>query len=257
MLKKIHILLCASLLLLALPPKLAGAADPQGGLDQAMVGAYRGMVEEHLAGVLNTVKALAATEEVQSADWDRMKGALTEVGGRMPDATTLWFANPDGSYYTVQKGATGLNMSDRAYFPPLMAGKDVNDALVLGRSTGERQIIVETPVMKDGNIVGAVGVAVSADKLSKLIDERLNLPANMVFFALDAQGQTALHRDPALIFQYPAQVGDASLASAVREMLAAPQGAAQYSFRGVPKTAYFQKSATTGWVFAISVPKGQ
>ena len=43
----------------------------------------------------------------------------------------------------------------------------------------------------------------------------------------------------------------------LREMLAAPQGAAQYSFRGLPKTAYFQKSATTGWVFAISVPKGQ
>src|SRR5262245_49537933 len=142
MLKKIPILLCASLLLLVAPrPLLAEGADAA----QATLGAYRGMVEEHLAGVLNTIKALAATDEVQSADWDRMKGALMEIGSRMPDATTLWFANPDGSYYTVQKGATGLNMSDRAYFPPLMAGKDVNDSLVVGRSTGERQIIVGTP----------------------------------------------------------------------------------------------------------------
>jgi C4-dicarboxylate-specific signal transduction histidine kinase len=252
--RKISILLCASLLLLAAPR--GALAEDAGGM-QATVGAYRGMVEEHMAGVLNTIKALAATAEVQSADWDRMKGALTEVGSRMPDATTLWFANPDGSYYTVQKGATGVNMSDRAYFPPLMAGKDVIDSLVLGRSTGERQIIVATPVKKGGRIVGIVGTAISAEKLSKLIDQRLNLPANMVFFALDARGQTALHRDPKLIFQYPAEVGGASLAGAVREMLAAPEGEVHYTFRGADKMAYFQKSAAMDWVFAIGVTKAQ
>jgi methyl-accepting chemotaxis protein len=254
MLRKISILLCASLLLLAAPR--AVLAEDAGEM-QTIVGAYRGMVEEHLAGVMNTIKGLAATEEVQSADWDRMKGALAAVGSRMPDATTLFFANPDGSYYTVQKGATGLNMSDRAYFPPLMAGKDVNDSLVLGRSTGERQIIVGTPVMKDGRIVGAVGVAISAEQLSKLIDERLNLPASMVFFALDARGQTALHRDPKLIFQYPAEVGGGSLAAAVKEMLAAPKGEVHYNFRGADKAAYFQKSAAMDWVFAIGVTKAQ
>lgn len=254
MLKKIPMLLCAALLLASLSRPLAGAAEPQPGIDQVALGAYRGMVEEHLAGALNTVKALAATQDVQSADWNRMKGALAEVAGRMPDAVTVWFARPDGSYYTIDKGAiVGLNMSDRSYFPPLMAGKDVNDSLVLGRSTGERQIIVATPVVQGGRIVGAVGVAVSAVKLSKLVDQQLNLPVNMVFYALDARGQTALHRDPALIFQFPAEIGDPSLAAAVREMLAAPEGEVHYSFRGVAKTAYFQKSTIMDWVFAIGV----
>jgi hypothetical protein len=254
MLKKIPILLCASLLLLAAPrPLLAEGADEM----QATLGAYRGMVEEHLTGVLNTVKALAATEDVQSADWDRMRGALAALAGRTPDAVAVWFAKPDGSYYTVAKGATGLNMSDRSYFPPLMAGKDVNDSLVLGRSTGERQIVVGTPVMQGGRIVGAVGAAISAVKLSTLVDQRMTLPANMAFYALDSQGKTALHRDPALIFQYPADLGDPSLAAAVRKMLAAPEGVVHYSFRGVAKTAHFQKSAVTDWVFAIAVSQGR
>ena len=182
---------------------------------------------------------------------DRIKGPLGQFSGDLPNDAVMWFAKADGSYSTVEKGLTDKNLKDRDYFPVLMAGKDVNDALVVSKTTGISTVVVATPVMKDGKVVGALGVSISLEKLAKLVDDTLDLPSDIVFYALNQKGQTALHKDTAKLILFPTNLGEDTLKKAVEEMLSKPEGVESYDFKGAHKTAIFKKSKVTGWVFVL------
>ena len=249
MIGRIFLLLWAGLVLLS--PFPAYPKAPQESESQVLLNAYQGIVDEHLQGVLNGLKALAATQDVTSGNWQLMRGPLAEFGKVLPTAAAIWFARPNGSYLTVERGETGLSLKDRSYFPVLMQQQDVVGSLVVSKSTGERSIIVATPVVKNGRVIGALGATLSAAKLAKRVSDGMGLPKNVVFYALDKNGLTALHRDTSLIFQFPSDIGDQSLKSAVREMLSKPRGVIHYTFRGNARTVRFQRSDLTGWTFAL------
>ncbi len=211
----------------------------------------RSLTEWRLADVSRSLALLAGTGEVRTGDWNAMSGLLKKLAGTGILANAIWFVRPDGYYYTVDLGFTGLNLSDRSYFPGLMAGQSVHGTLVLSRSTGKRSVILAEPVVSGGKVIGGLGVSYSVDQLSAEIDQRLQLPSRMVFYALDMNGQTALHRDPTLMFEYPSDLGDESLRSAVAEMLSKDKGTVHYVFRNMRKTVFFEKSALLRWVFAL------
>lgn len=243
--------------LLALAPfPLLRAQTPQATprLDaQLALRAFESLTDQHLEDVLSALKALATTQEAMSANWPQLEPPLTQLARRLSASAAVWFARPDGSYYTVASGLTDQSLSGREYFPELIHGKDVIGSLVISKSTGERSVIVATPVASGGRIIGALGVSLSATKLAALVDDGIKPPADLVFYALDSRGRTALHRQTDLIFQFPSDIGDQSLKSAVRQMLSEPEGVVHYTFRGTHRTAVFRRSARTGWVFALGV----
>ncbi len=253
MIKTLFVVLCAGLFLSATPSRAEGAAGAFTVDAQVALNGYQGLVEEHLAGALNGLKALAATDDIKSTGWDRMKGPLSQFSADLPAGSVTWFAKPDGSYHTVALGFTDKNLKDRDYFPVLMAGKDVNDALVLGKTTGVFNVIVATPVMKDGQVVGALGVSIPLEKLAKLVDDTLGLPKDVVFYAISDKGQTALHRDTARLLEFPSDLGEPTLKALVEKMLSQPEGVEEYDFKGAHKTAIFKKSKATGWVFVLGI----
>ena len=69
--------------------------------------------------------------------------------------------------------------------------------------------------------------------------------------ATDEQGRTALHRAGELIFVFPSDVGSSTLSDAVKTMLSRPEGVVNYRYAGSEKTALFQRSELTGWVFVL------
>ena len=88
-------------------------------------------------------------------------------------------------------------------------------------------------------------------RLSEEADEAIQLPATTVFYALDMNGRTALHRDPSLMFEYPSDMGSDTLSAAVSKMLSEPSGTVEYVFRDMHKTVFFEKSSVLDWVFAL------
>lgn len=232
----------------------ATPAEPGANFDldaRVALNAYQATVETHLRGVLTTTRALAATDEARSGAWERIRGPLAALAAAEQERAAVWFALADGRYFTVDKGATGQSLAERAYFPTLLAGRDVVGALVISKSTGQRSVIVASPVLVDGRMAGAVGVSIDAAKLAVTVDEAIRFPADTVFYALDAQGQTALHRAGELIFVFPSDVGSPTLSDAVKTMLGQPEGVVHYQYSGSDKTALFQRSALTGWVFVL------
>lgn len=249
---------------LALAPAAAWSAPDSGPVAQprleldahVVLNAYQALVEQELAGELLGLKVLAATEEARSGRWARIKGPLTAFAEGEPDAAAVVFSRPDGSYFSVEKGLTGESLRDRDYFRGLMAGHDVEGALVVSKSTGKRSVIVATPIRANGKVIGALGVSTSVEKLAAQVNKQLDLPRDMALYALDAKGRAALHRDAALMFEFPSELGSDTLTEAVHEMLSKPNGVVSYTFRGVRKTVIFQRSQATGWVFALGAATG-
>jgi len=259
MFRTIPAMLFAALSLMLSPARSsAHAAEGVFTLDaRVALSGYQGVVEEHLAGVLSGLKALALTQNVKSGNWESMKAPLQMLSEGLHTDVHIWFAKPDGSYSTSTLGLTDKNLADREYFPELMAGKDVTDSLVISKTTGERSVIVATPVFVEGKVVGALGATVSVEKLAKLVSDRMRLPKDVVFYALDMQGRTALHTVTDLMFQYPSDIGDESLKSAVKTLLTEREGVTRYTFRGASRTAIFERSQSLGWVFVLGVTPGE
>ena len=183
------------------------AASGCGGNEQADrmdtkigVSALVTLADCHISSYANALEALAITQEVQSGDWEEMLGLLAEVEEAQVHGT-MWFVLPDGSYSTVELGQTGKNLSDRAYFPGLMAGNNVLGDLVVSKSTGKKSLIAASPVMRESEVIGGLGVSIFLDDLSTTLTEELALPEDMVFYATTEAGEVALHSDMQIIFE--------------------------------------------------------
>lgn len=211
------------------------------------------LADGHLRKMADFLDVLASGE-ARSATWSRIRGPLVEVGRHNVPAV-LWFALPDGSYWTVPEGRAAGNLASRTYFPKLMAGAPVIGTLVVSRSTGRNVAIVAVPVRSaGGRVVGALGSSIYLDSLSLRLEVEMDLPNDIVFYAIDPTPLGAVNRDVNLIFTEPLKLGD-DLARAIREMLAHDQGTVSYRFRNKRRTLRYRKSQVTGWWYALGVAR--
>jgi len=217
-----------------------------------LLNAYSAFADEYFNSVLCSLRVLSSTSEVRSGRWEVMEGLLEEFDKSGVAVAAVWYAMPDGSYYTVEKGLTGEKLADRPYFPALVAGSEVKGALVISRSTGKRASVFAVPVRTGDRITGALGVSLSMDDVSRTLTGKMELPKNLIFYSLDSQGRTSLHARPELVFEYPSDIGSETLKEAVNKMMSESEGVVSYEFQG-KKTVYFKKSPLTGWVYALGI----
>ena len=231
---------------------LAVRADEPSPDSADSLSAFVVLVDGHLAAALDSVKEAAIVPSVRSGDWEKMKGTISAVRVRCGECAA-WFAEPDGSYYTAEKGLTDQNLKDRSYFPGLMAGETVAGPLVVSESTGHKSVIVAAPVRRDDRIIGAVGVSIFLDSLSRTLRDEMAIPENMIFFALDTDGRTTLNHVPERVFLDPRDQNDPSMTAATEEMLARKEGVVEYEFQGVRRKVQYTRSPLTGWICAVGV----
>jgi hypothetical protein len=211
-------------LLLAVVALGCGGNEQADRMDTKVgVSAVVALADSHISSYSNVLEALAMTQEVQSGDWEEMVGLLAKVEqAQVPNI--VWFVLPDGSYYTVELGKTDQNLSNRTYFPGLMAGNNVLGDLVVSKATGKKSLVVASPVIREGEVIGGLGASLFLDDLSNTIGEELALPDDMVFYATTEAGEVVLHSDTQLIFQ---------------------------TSPNLAKNVVFETSPLTGWRFAL------
>jgi hypothetical protein len=233
-------------------------ASAEAVCDQALLSAIISLADAHLSQTRHALEILARTAEVRSGQWERMKPLVSaSVPPMLPQV--LWFAQPDGTYYTTAEALVGQKLSDRAYFPKLMAGETVCGDLVVSKSTGKKSVIMAVPVTDGDRVVGGLGASIFMDDLSQLLNERLKLPAGSLFYALHTNGLTAFHIDPKLDFVDPRRLQSPSLSDAVETILSRTAGEVRYEFNGSPRRVYFNTSPLTGWrvAFGRVLPKAR
>jgi hypothetical protein len=226
--KKVSLFMGTCLALLLLVVGCGGGGGSAVKIDGKVgVSAAVALTEARVEGLVGTMEVMALTDEVQSADWDNMVDMLTKFElSNIP--LVAWFALPNGSYYTVDAGLASGNLSDRAYFPRVMAGEVVIGDLIVSKSTGQKSVVATVPVMDNGEVVGALGVSVFLEQLSQLTAADLQLSDDMVLYAVNGDGVIALHSDTALIME-------------------------NSSALDVPEKAVSQTSSLLGWTFTLGV----
>ncbi len=207
--------------------------------------------DQRMRGVQQVLEILAATSEARSADWEKMRALLTAYQ-KSDGGLIVWFVRPDGTYYTPERGLMNVKLTDRAYFPGLMAGGKVMGSLVISKATGQRSAIIAIPMVEYGKVFGAIGASLFLDRLAEQVVAALGLRADASFFALAPNGLTTLHKKTERHFLDPREMGSETMKGAINEMLAHEAGETSYVFDNVTKTAIYRTSPLTQWKFAIA-----
>ena len=221
--------------------------DGETGLAAAVA-----LTDNHIQSLVNTMQVLAVTDEVRAGSWEGMQSLLSRFSQDQIPALE-WFALPDGSYYAVGVGKASGNLSDRPYFPKVMSGATTIGDLLVSKATGRTSMMATVPVKNGGEVVGALGASVYLDDFSDVLVQELQLPDDMVFYAVNDQGYIALHSDTQRIMQKAADLGSSTFSQAVDEMLSKKEGNATYELGGMSETVVFKTSPLTNWCFALGL----
>ena len=143
---------------------------------------FMSLSDGHLQKLSDVLTVLASTDDVRSAKWNRIRGPLAEAK-RVNVPATLWFALPNGTYWTVAQGRVAETLADRPYFPRVLAGGTVMGDLVVSRSTKRNSAIVAVPVRgRDSSIVGVLGASVNLETLAALLRREMGgMPTGLLF----------------------------------------------------------------------------
>jgi polar amino acid transport system substrate-binding protein len=206
-----------------------------------------------LKAVLRPLEVMAVTTEAQSGAWQEIRPLLATLEEKEPDART-WYALPDGSYYTVVDGLASANLKTRSYFPVVLGGNESVGIVVVSHSTGKNVAVVAVPVKNRSAVTGVVGASVYLDTLTDTL--RAEVPGPFVFYAIDTEGQFALHSDKGQISRSVATIGpESSFGQAIRTIRAQDSGTVEYDDGGVHYMARFRSYPLTGWRLVVAWPR--
>jgi hypothetical protein len=221
----------------------------------------------YLQKLADSFTLLARAEEVQAAaqaaDWDAIRPQLAALAAQNVDAL-LWFALPDGSYWSVQEGQSAGNLSERHYFQDALAGTAVVGRLIVSKATGRSAAVVAAPVVVAGTVVGVFGASVYLDALSDRLASEMAIGDDLVFYSFGytfdyatvATLLVALEQDPQLIFVDPLLL-DPEMRAVFEYMITREEGTVRYRWAGRWRTALFRRSPVTAWWYVFGVVSGE
>ncbi len=222
-------------------------ADPMAyDLDaRATLGVTATLIERYLEHALTSLRLIAATTTTRSGIWPEIRPSLLLLAEAIPGAAL--YIEPDGNYYSVDRGYTGLNLSDRDYFGKLFDGEEVHGSLIYSRSTGKQSVIMAVPVMEGEEVTGAVALSIFLDDFQELISRSLNLPPNYLWYVVDKNASTVLHPRSDFVFMSPLEQGSPSLKLAIKDIITREQGYTSYVFAGRNTHILYRKLSFNDW----------
>lgn len=211
----------------------------------ALLGTACAELERQCGETLAGLRSIAAGSVAQRGNWEELKPQLEELNARIPGA--YFYALPDGNYYSIALDYTNLNISDREYFPGLIAGDEVHGWPLYSRSSGKKSALFAVPITSDGKTTGALGASLFLDDLSASLTRSAAIPADFTWFVVDREGKTILDREPEYIFMNALADGGESLAAAIRTVIGNDRGEVSYEIGGINREASYQKLILPDW----------
>ena len=253
-----------ALILVALIPMVffAGAIVLNLGREQRMsverglqttVRALAIAVEREVAASIRALEVLATSDLLSRGDLAAFHAQAT----RAVDAQDVWYVlaltDPSGQLLlnTVRPfGASLPRIDDRDYFRRLAAtGRPVVSDLVAGRTTGQMNVTVAVPVLREGALRYILFAAIKPEGLGRILAEE-RIPADWIATISDtSQVIVARNRNPARF------VGRELIAPLKEAVRAADEGAGRYPVFDTPDVySAWRRTPSLRWTVAIGIP---
>lgn len=120
------------------------------------------------------LKWIATDPSLRTMEVEKFKDRLNELAKDESDYFSLLFVVfPDGSYYIANKGWASANLSDRKYVKEIFSERKAfaMTSPDISKSTGEKKYTLALPILRDGEVVGAVCGNVSLSTLKNVVAE--------------------------------------------------------------------------------------
>jgi hypothetical protein len=220
---------------------------------QTTVRALAIAVEREIAASIRALEVLATSDLLSRGDLAAFHAQAT----RAVHAQDVWYVlaltDPGGQLLlnTVRPfGASLPRIEDRDYFRRLTAtGRPAVSDLVAGRTTGQLNVTVAVPVLRDGALRYVLFAAIKPEGFGQILAEE-EIPGDWIATISDArQVIVARNRNPA---RFVGQELIAPLRQAVR---VAEEGAGRYPVFDSPDVySAWRRTPSLGWTVAIGIP---
>lgn len=162
---------------------------------------------------------------------------------------SLNFANTAGEIVASSDRETmiNLNVSDQQHFQEAAKGNDFISDVFASPLNGKPVFTVSTPVKKKDEVAGVLFGTVNLEYFSRTYIEPIKVGHHGYGYMISRSGLLVSHPDKSLILNLNTKKSDFG-----RKMLSADKGVTDYTFRGVKRTAAFEKNPETGWVIGLT-----
>ncbi|SHM42237.1 methyl-accepting chemotaxis sensory transducer with Cache sensor [Caldanaerovirga acetigignens] len=210
---------------------------------------------------IKMVEAIAENPVVKSGDIKSLVELLKTIQPMVSDVQTLWYATPDGKVYSyVNEDVTSPagDINDRKYFKDLLAtGRTVVSEVLVDKFTGNKIVVIASPVKGSNGISGIVGADISVDILSQLVNSVKYADTGYAFIA-DKTGLVIAHPDQSKVMTLNiTNSGSESLNKVGQRMIRGEEAAVHYEFDNVEKLAAISPVAFTGWSVCVTAPTSE
>jgi PAS domain S-box-containing protein len=227
-------------------------ASVERGL-QTTVRALAIAVDREVAASIRALEVLATSDLLSRGDLAAFHAQAT----RAVEAQDVWYVlaltDPSGQLLlnTVRPfGASLPRIDDRDYFRRLTeTGRPAVSDLVAGRTSGQMNVTVAVPVLREGALRYVLFAAIKPEGLGRILAEE-QIPADWIATISDtSQVIVARNRNPA---RFVGRELIAPLRAAVR---AADEGAGRYPVFDSPDVySAWRRTASLRWTVAIGIP---
>ena len=209
-------------------------------------------VDQIIQDELTRLKTIAELKEVKEGNWEFIKTALTENEAERIKSL-YWYYLPSGSYFTSEKNKVEANLSNRGYFPDLLAGKDVAGYPIVGKTSGRKSFVIAVPVIVEEEVYGILGTSIFLDEMWDFLKNKLVIPEKYDFYAVNTMGITMfdLETKDHLLDNVLEQTSP-TLVDAIKVIISTKNGTVTYNWNEQKKTAIYRTSPVTNWRYVIS-----
>lgn len=211
------------------------------------------LLEREMAVSIGTLRALAASPHLQDGDFAAFHRQAVAAPKGESEVVVLF--EPSGQIVMDTRRAYGTALPRRTDMSPLQPVFERGETTVSGvtRSSVTGQLVfgITVPVVRDGQVVLAIGIATLLEEVSGVALSRFELPPDWSAAIFDRHGVIAARTHFA-----ETSVGRPAAPQMAQAIAAAPSGGIYVSTReGQELYAAWRRSELSGWTAAVGVPK--
>lgn len=205
---------------------------------------------------LTEVTVLARSSDIQSTDAEAKNDFIRRFTNEIKIFDGNTFISPDGIVTAdTFEGSVGINLGERPFFKLGMEGKSSFSDMLIAKTTGNRSIVVASPVInKEGQKLGVLTGLVNVDSFTSTFLQNLNLGEDGYPILVDNQGLIQVHPNQELIGK---SIEEAALPEGLTTILkngAAESGSSTYQDGGKEYVVTFSSIPSTNYSLFFHMP---